>query len=136
MVQSVMTCDSNAYNFNLMKQEWEVIEIGVTSAFDKDAIVLELKVDLASSMALQAETDLLLSEHHTWPMISNHLKILSYTITAGWYKLEISQEGTVVKGKFNLAMTEEREYYRLLTNIEISFLWYQDGYSDNPAESG
>ena len=119
-----------------MKKEWEFIEIGVTSSFDKDALVLELKVDLASSMALHAETDLLLSEHHTWPMISNHLKILSYTIPTGWYKLEISQEGTADEGKFNLAMTEERKYYRLLTNIEISFLWYQDGYSDNPTELG
>ena len=65
MVRSAMTCDSTIYHVSHMSQELKFIEIWVRVKLGKNTIVLELKVDLASSMALQVETDLLLSEQHT-----------------------------------------------------------------------
>ena len=59
MVQSTIPCDSHACHFSLMEKELKVIKIGVSSKFDNNALVLELKVDLASSRVLQAASDLL-----------------------------------------------------------------------------
>ena len=135
MIQNTMSCASHACNFRLMKNELEDIALGVSSRFDNNALVLELKVDLASSRALQAACDLLFSEQYTWPTLSDHLELMSYPVPAGWYEFEISQ-GTEIEGKFHLAISEERGCWRPLTNIEISFLWYQDGFSEHLAESG
>ena len=135
VVQNTMSCASHACNFRLMKNELEDIALRVSSKFDNTALVLELKVDLASSRTLQAACDLLFSEQYTWPTLSGHLELMSYSVLAGWYEFEISQ-GTKTEGKFHLAILEERGCWRPLTNIEISFLWYQDGFSEHLAESG
>ena len=47
-----------------------------------------------------------------------------------------SPKGTILEAKFDHILTEGGGYWRTLTDIEISFLWYQNGYSDTSAESG